>query len=154
MVERIYVADIQQMPLVKVGTRMIRPQIERIYKSRVGAVGGIIQRVAIGIRHSESERPCHSAKRGLKCVITRVRHILQRKDSPEAGSKLAQGIRIGRRLRAWNVGLHQAITGGLQINERRLRRSDGSVVQQEKAAAVERTAIAEAYVKGSDQGLV
>ena len=73
----IHVADVEQMPFVEIRTGPVLMQVVRIDQNWIAAIGSIVNRVAVGIRDSGSERAARAPQRRLKCVIARIGHILQ-----------------------------------------------------------------------------
>src|SRR5579863_9179083 len=82
------------MALVEIRTRLVRTQIKRIDQGGIGSIGGIIDRMAVGIGNTKSQRASASTNGSLQGVVVGVGDVLQGKDLSKTGSKRAQAIRV------------------------------------------------------------
>ena len=62
----------QDVPLIVVGTGVVGVKVGGVHKVAVGRIGGVIERVAVGVRDVEREGPGGLAQRKLQRVVVRV----------------------------------------------------------------------------------
>ena len=115
------------MALIEIRTGLIGSQIKRIDKSGIRAVGGIVNRVAIGVGDASRQRSRGTANRGLKAVVRGIRSILERENfsQPRIWAKS-----IGQRNDAQQArGRRFSLTRDRQVDGCRIIRCHGDAIR-------------------------
>ena len=78
------VADVEQLPLVEVGAGAVGVNVQGVGEVGGGAVRGVVERMAEGIRKADGDGPGGLAQGGLEGVVLGVGDIADRDDIAEA----------------------------------------------------------------------